>query len=284
MKAMLATIPVLLVLVFTACAPQANAPADIEAISNLMAEFEKAENSKDVEWLSSTFFADDAINLPPNRMPIVGKNAIHDSMKKSFDSFTAIQETVAVDQALSSDDLAVARGTYTWAATPVAVGLPSIDERGKWSGTFLRQPDGSWKCRYLIWNSDLPALGATESGAEEEALYQIERDWLNASLQKDMDALGRILADGFVSNFEGQIRNKRQLLADVKSSTAKIESAELSNMKAAVFGDTASVSGVYTEKSTTGGKDSSGQYHFTETFVKRGQTWECTNQFITKVQ
>jgi len=47
------------------------------------------------------------------------------------------------------------------------------------------------------------------------------------------------------------------LLAEIKSYPAKIGSAANSDMTAMVFGDTAVVHGLFTEISTTNGKDTS---------------------------
>jgi len=50
----------------------------------------------------------------------------------------------------------------------------------------------------------------------------------------------------------------------MKTSPTKIEAATNSDMQAMVFGDTAFVRGIYSEKSTTGGKDSSMKWRYTE--------------------
>ena len=51
-----------------------------------------------------------------------------------------------------------------------------------------------------------------------------------------------------------------------------------------VAGDTAIVHGLWTEKSTLNGKDMSGQYRFTDTFIKRDGRWQAVGTFSTKLQ
>jgi ketosteroid isomerase-like protein len=50
-----------------------------------------------------------------------------------------------------------------------------------------------------------------------------------------------------------------------------------------VDGDTAVVFGLETEKSTYKGADSSGQYRFTDVFVKRNGVWKAIATHVTKV-
>ena len=136
----------------------------------------------------------------------------------------------------------------------------------------------------MVPNSNQPLPGSTASGEDEQALFQLERDWAAASLKKETAAVDKFLANEFVSNFDGRTQNKKQLLAEMKANPAKIESAANSEMKAMVFGDTAVVHGLYVEKSTTGGKDTSQQVRYTEVYVKRDGRWQCVTQYLTKVQ
>ena len=154
----------------------------------------------------------------------------------------------------------------------------------KWVGVYQRQSGGSWKCAFDIWNSDDPATGATADGSEEQALYQLERDWAAANLKKDTAVVDKFLAKEFVSNQPGRTLNKTQLLSEMKANPAKIESAENSDMVAMVFGDTAVVHGIYTEKSTTNGKDTSLKGRYTEVYAKRDGRWQCMTQYSAQVQ
>ena len=50
------------------------------------------------------------------------------------------------------------------------------------------------------------------------------------------------------------------------------------------FGDTAIVHGLETEKSMTNGKDSSGQFRFTDVFVKCDGVWMAVAEHDSKVK
>ena len=54
-------------------------------------------------------------------------------------------------------------------------------------------------------------------------------------------------------------------------------------LRVRVFGNTAVVTGSDTEKSTEGGKDTSGKYIWTDVFVKQNGKWRAVSSQITKV-
>ena len=63
-------------------------------------------------------------------------------------------------------------------------------------------------------------------------------------------------------------------MADVKSGISRVKSTTVEEMKVRVFGDTAVVTLVETEKSQYNGKDTSGRYIETNVFVKRNEGWQ----------
>jgi len=87
----------------------------------------------------------------------------------------------------------------------------------------------------------------------------------------------------WIVNADGQVSSKKQVLADVKGKTLKFESIALSDMKPILLGETAIVSGLDTEKSSNRGKDTSGKYRWTDTFVKRDGRWQCVVTNSTKM-
>jgi ketosteroid isomerase-like protein len=279
MKSVYAVTLCVLLLLVSACAQKVNDPTDVKAVNDLLAGFSKAVMAKDAAFFESTYYRDDAIRLQPHGAPIRGKEDIIKSFKDGYDNYTYDGFTLPVDEVLSSGDLAVARGTGTGTSRPKGSGLPVDSDPGKWVGVYRRQPDGSWKCAFDIWNANFPVTGATADGLEEQALYQLERDWATASTKKDTAVIDKFLAKDFVSNQNGRILNKAQMLAQIKLNPAKIESSENSDMVAMVFGDTAIVRGVYTEKSTTNGKDSSTKGSYTEVYAKRDGRWQCVTQY-----
>ncbi len=284
MKTVHAVILSVFLLLCTACAQKVNDPADVQAIKDLMAENDKQANALSLPQYTSTFYTTDAVSLQPNGSTIEGVEAIRKYAQKDLDLFSSIKQSLTLASVQSSGDLAVARGTWTWTSSPKASGFGTVNDHGKWVGAFQRQSDGTWKCAYDIWNSDQPAPGSTTSGEDEKALYQLETEWGEAALKKDVAKLDTLLAPEFQSSYVTIPGNKKQFLATLKSDATKIESAVASDMKAFVLGDRAIVDGMSTEKSSMAGKDSSGQYHWTDTWVKRDGKWQCVLGYATKVK
>jgi len=275
---------VLALFLVSACGPTVNAPADEKAIKDLVAESVEAGNNRDLDWLSSNYYTEDSVILPPNGMPVIGLEAILAREEADWATYSADKLSAPVEEVQSSGDLAVVRGTYYWTATPVASGLSDVTNEGKWIATFNRQDDGSWICSQLIYNNDRPAAGATADGADEEALLQISRDWANALVNKDRAALDSILAADFVGNDNGETRTKRQNIARVMGSAFKIESIEITNMQPMVFGDTGVVHGVSTGEGTISGSELSGQHRWTDIFERRDGRWQAVASYGTEIE
>lgn len=127
------------------------------------------------------------------------------------------------------------------------------------------------------------APGAGESA--EQQLMKLEHEWADAFLHGDAAAVERIEAAGFVfTDPDGKVNGKAEDLADLKSSAYKLESANIENLKVRLYGDTAVVTGHNVMKGTYKGKDLSGTYAFTDTFIKRGGRWEAVASQVTKIK
>ena len=112
-------------------------------------------------------------------------------------------------------------------------------------------------------------------GNAEQALMQIEQEMLDALLKGDTSAGERHMADAFVFTApDGTVQDKARFIADVKSGDLKIESSTNEDMKVHVHGDAAVVTYRSTDKGSYKGNDLSGQYRWTDVFVKRNGRWQ----------
>ena len=68
---------------------------------------------------------------------------------------------------------------------------------------------------------------------------------------------------------------RAKALADVQATDSNVESQVLGDVKVRVFGDVAVFTCSYDEKSSSGGKDTSGHYLSTDIFVKRNGQWRA---------
>jgi hypothetical protein len=114
------------------------------------------------------------------------------------------------------------------------------------------------------------------SGSVEQELIKLEQDWANALVKADLAWLDRILADDYIStDSEGIVGNKAQEIATMKSGDYVLISTVLDNFKVHVYGVAAVYFGRSTDKAQFKGKDISGQYQWTDTWVKRDGRWQC---------
>jgi hypothetical protein len=111
------------------------------------------------------------------------------------------------------------------------------------------------------------------NGNAEQTLMNIENELTNALLKGDVSAFDRYLADTFTfTDPGGGFSNKAQNLAALK--TLKFESSKIDSMKVQVYGNTAVVTYRTTDKGKIGDMDISGQYRWTDVFVKTNDQWQ----------
>ena len=126
----------------------------LHALNTLQKQIDEAIIAGDTERYVA-LLADDAVLMPPNGPPIVGKSAIrswNQEMSKRF----RIQKYAPVDQEIiQAGDWAFRRATFDWSLVPVAGGQP-IQDSGKFIIIYKRQVDGSWRVARDIWNSNTP--------------------------------------------------------------------------------------------------------------------------------
>jgi uncharacterized protein (TIGR02246 family) len=281
MKTIYAVIISALLLLFSACAQRVNDPADVQAIKDANTAWDKAWSAGDAEALAS-LYTTDAIAMAPNQPAEVGRDAMRASSRKYFGQFSDENRSV-VDDVRVSGDLAVARGTQE-TKTRVKAGGASFQDKSKWISAYQRQPDGSWKILWEMYNSDLPVVDSLPLGEDEIALMKIEQEWAAASVRNDWPVFDRMFAPDYVNNVDGLIMSKKQFLANMKSGAWKIASALPSELKVLVLGETAIVHGLWTEKSSLNDQDLSGTYRYTDIFAKRDGRWLCVTSYSTKVR
>jgi uncharacterized protein (TIGR02246 family) len=115
---------------------------------------------------------------------------------------------------------------------------------------------------------------AAKAPSVSQTVMQLERDWLDAEKAGDGDKVSQILADDWKGVYgDGSKLGKQEFVESVRSGAMKIESFEIAPMQVKVMGNVAVVQGGDTEKSSNGGKDTSGKWIWMDVFVNRDGKW-----------
>ncbi len=112
----------------------------------------------------------------------------------------------------------------------------------------------------------------------ERALLKIEQELVEGIVKSDWAVFDRYLAPGFVFvGPDGTIQDRVQWMADTKSGALKMESSKNEDMKVRIFADAAVVTYRSIDKGTFKGVDISGQYRWTDVFLKRAGRWQIVS-------
>jgi hypothetical protein len=119
-----------------------------------------------------------------------------------------------------------------------------------------------------------PPLEVSKDWSVADTLKQLEQELGEAMVAVDVDKLNQILADDWsMLGYAGKISTKKILLANLKSGKFKLEYFAIGSMDVSVLDNVAVVRGIVTEKSTSGGADSSGKFIWMDVFANRGDKW-----------
>lgn len=128
------------------------------------------------------------------------------------------------------------------------------------------------------------ATGTSGMSGDAAALVEIENSWPDAAVKRDVATFDRIYADDLTDVApDGTMSTKAQDVEDLKSGTFAVESAMQSDLKPRVYGEAAVVTGITDLKGTYKGDDISGQYRFTDTYIKRNGQWKLVATQATKI-
>jgi|SRR6267142_5359068 ketosteroid isomerase-like protein len=144
----------LVTLPLTACqapAPAGLSDADKTALRQNDETFASSANAKNFA-AAAALYMDDASLLLPNAPAVQGRQQIQKWMSDNPPLSDFKIEPVDID---GRGDLAYVRGNYALTMTPPSGA--AVHDRGKFIEIWRRQPDGSWKIRWDIFNSDLAA-------------------------------------------------------------------------------------------------------------------------------
>lgn len=240
--------------------------ADEEELKRLDNELGVAGMKGDAAMLER-FYADDFKSLNPNN-PQTKKQSIEASLQNAADlkspSYTS------ENYVINFIDANTAVMTHTGTAKGVFKGEAFVNPHRAMHVWVKR--GGQWKL--------FASMGAPLS--DEAVLAQMTRDGMDAVKRHDTAWMEKHYADEYRwIDPMGGISNKSEDIAQSKNLT--FESMEMSDMQVRVIGDTGVVTSMITIKGKYMENDISGQYRFTDTYVKRNGEWKLLSAQATPV-
>jgi ketosteroid isomerase-like protein len=102
-----------------------------------------------------SFYADDAVLLPPNAPIATNRNAILQSWAGILGLHTSVSWKWTKVEVAQSGELGYIYGTYKITVYP-SIQSAAMSDTGKYVEIWKKQPNGQWKCIVDTYNSDLP--------------------------------------------------------------------------------------------------------------------------------
>jgi hypothetical protein len=126
----------------------------------------------------------------------------------------------------------------------------------------------------------MPDASSPEPGAKfqiEQALRQMNDDWVKALVRGDAEELDRIMADDFFFAYPFEGDDKAQFINDVSSGDVRVEYITRENVGVRIWENTAILTGKDSAKWYYQGRDFSGHYKIIHIYVHRNGLWQLVS-------
>ena len=111
----------------------------------------------------------------------------------------------------------------------------------------------------------------------EQALRQMNDDWVKALVRADRATLDRIMADDFLLAYPMEGDDKEQFISDVVSGDVRVELLTRENVSVRIWGSTAVLTGKDSAKWFYKGRDFSGHYKIMNVYSLRDGGWQLVS-------
>jgi len=148
---------ILNIFLFSACKSKIDIEQEQEALLQTDMEFAQTSEEKGAAEAFYQYLTDDALQLPNNAEPVVGRDKIRESMQKAPEVLLTWKPQKA--EVAQSSDLG-----YTWGTYEAKSHSPNGEENiryGKYLNIWKKQADGKWKVAVDMGNSSPPPENAS---------------------------------------------------------------------------------------------------------------------------
>jgi ketosteroid isomerase-like protein len=120
--------------------------------------------------------------------------------------------------------------------------------------------------------------------SEKIRILALESAWNHAEQQKDTKALDLLLANSLsYIDYDGTLMDKAQFLESARKSSLHPVQIMDEEIKAHIYGQSAVVTGLYTEIGTDKAKPYRRRGRFSEMWIKLGDSWQCVSSQSTLI-
>lgn len=117
---------------------------------------------------------------------------------------------------------------------------------------------------------------ARDASAQRSLLIALENAWNQAQIQRDGEALNRLIVDTFVyTDWDGTLLNKAKFIADSKDPSVETTLVANNDVQVYFYPGFAVVTGAYHAKGTNQGKPFDHYGRFTDTWILSDGQWRC---------
>jgi ketosteroid isomerase-like protein len=117
----------------------------------------------------------------------------------------------------------------------------------------------------------------------EQELLKLEDEFAGAVANNDVEALDGLLADDWIIvDPDGSIIDKARFLGIIRSGALSHESMENTDLRVRLYGNTAVVTALTTNKGKFMGQDFASCERATDIFVKQADRWQCVLTQLTR--
>ena len=117
-----------------------------------------------------------------------------------------------------------------------------------------------------------------------EEVTRLNRRWMEAYVRRDTAFLEQYLADDYVSTFpDGTVLDKQGEIESLKSGDIALTEMTPSEMNVRMYDGAAVITGRSTIKANVKGEKVSGEYRFTDVWIKQDNRWLAVASQVTRI-
>jgi ketosteroid isomerase-like protein len=117
-----------------------------------------------------------------------------------------------------------------------------------------------------------------------EEVGALNRQWMESYVRRDIGFLERYLSDDYASTYpDGAVLDKKGEIEALKSGAVVLTEMMPREMKVRAYGEAAVITGRSTIKATVNGQEVSGEFRFTDVWIKQSNRWLAVASQVTRI-